>query len=165
MIFTEPVRKYILSGIVAFVVIGLIVANVLASKQDGDFSSNDILYSQAMQLQADGNYEDAWGAISKVLKTKQNSEIVNYLAGIIAVNRGDVKQAANYMQKTLDINPYKVEDATFMIQLGEILAAAAMYEEAKIVLLRCQESGWAPEEIPNYQDHVAALLAQIENLQ
>lgn len=165
MTITEPVRKYILSGIVAFVVIGLIVANVLASKQDEDFSSNDILYSQAIQLQADGNYEDAWEAISKVLQTEPNSEIANYLAGIIAVNKGDVKQAAIYMQKTLDINPYKVEDATFMIQLGEIFVAAEKYEEAKIVLLRCQESGWAPEEIPNYQDHVATLLAQIENLQ
>ncbi|WP_068986201.1 MULTISPECIES: tetratricopeptide repeat protein [Lysinibacillus] len=165
MTITEPVRKYILSGIVACVVIGLIVANVLASKQDEDFSSNDILYSQAIQLQAEGNYEDAWNAVSKVLKTEPNSEIANYLAGIIAVNRGDVKQAAIYMQKTLDINPYKVEDATFMIQLGEIFVAAEKYEEAKIVLLRCQESGWAPEEIPNYQDHVATLLAQIENLQ
>jgi len=165
MTITEPVRKYILSGIVACVVIGLIVANVLASKQDEDFSSNDILYSQAIQLQAEGNYEDAWNAVSKVLKTEPNSEIANYLAGIIAVNRGDVKQAAIYMQKTLDINPHKVEDATFMIQLGEIFVAAEKYEEAKIVLLRCQESGWAPEEIPNYQDHVAALLAQIENSQ
>ncbi len=52
-----------------------------------------------------------------------------------------------------------------MIQLGEIFVAAERYEDAKIVLLRCQEWGWAPEEIPNYQEHVATLLAQIENLQ
>ncbi|MGE7943734.1 tetratricopeptide repeat protein [Lysinibacillus xylanilyticus] len=165
MTITEPIRKYILSGIVAFVVIGLIVANVMASKQDEDFSSNDILYSQAFQMQAEGNYEEAWIAISEVIKAAPNSEVVNYLAGIIAANKGDVKQAAIYMQKILDINPYKVEDAIFMIQLGEIFVAAEKYEEAKIVLLHCQESGWAPEEIPNYQDHVAALLAQIENLQ
>ncbi|MFY0518390.1 tetratricopeptide repeat protein [Lysinibacillus sp. UGB7] len=165
MTFTESVRKYILSGIVAFVVIGLIVSNSMASKQDKSFEMNEILYNQALQLQADGNYEDAWEAISEVLKTEPNSEIANYLAGIIAVNKGDLEQGKIYMQKTLDLNPYKVEDAVFMLQLGEILVANERYEDAKIVLLRCQESGWGPEEIPNYQEHVATLLAQIENSQ
>ncbi|MDD1505883.1 hypothetical protein PVA17_24525 [Lysinibacillus sp. CNPSo 3705] len=163
MTFTEPVRKYILSGVVVFVVIGLIGANIMASKQDKIFEKNENLYNQALQLQTDGNYEDAWEPISKVLKAEPNSEIANYLAGIIAVNKGDVKQGAIYMQKTLDLNPYKAEDPVFMIQLGEIFVVTKRFEDAKIVLQRCQESGWVPEEIPNYQEHVATLLAQIEN--
>ncbi|MGE7950644.1 tetratricopeptide repeat protein [Lysinibacillus xylanilyticus] len=165
MTFTEPVRKYILSGVVAFVVIGLIVANVMASKQDKTFETNENLYNQAFQLQTEGNYEDAWEAISEVLKAEPNSEIVNYLAAIIAANKGDLKQAAIYMQKTLDINPHKVEDPMFMIQLGELFVAVEKYEDAKTVLLRCQEWGWTTEEMPNYQEHVATLLAQIENLE
>lgn len=163
MTFTEPVRKYILSGMVVFVVIGLIVANVMASKQDNEFTTNEILYNQAMQLQTEGNYEGAWEAISEVLKAEPNSEIANYLAAIISINKGDAKQAAIYMQKTLDVNPYKAEDAMFMIQLGEILVVAERYEDAKIVLQRCQEWDWAPEEMPNYQEHVTTLLAQVEN--
>ncbi|KOS66601.1 hypothetical protein AEA09_17845 [Lysinibacillus contaminans] len=165
MTFTEPIRKYILSGVVAFVVVGLIVANVMASKQDQEFATNEALYSQAVQLQTDGNYEGAWEAISQVLKAEPSSEIANYLAAIISVNKGDAKQAAIYMQKTLDINPYKAEDAMFMIQLGEVFVAAERYEDAKTVLLRCQESAWTLEEMPNYQEHVASLLAQIENPQ
>ncbi|WP_223552708.1 tetratricopeptide repeat protein [Lysinibacillus sphaericus] len=165
MTFTEPVRKYILSGVVAFVVIGLIVANFMASKQDKTFETNENLYNQAFQLQTEGNYEDAWEAISEVLKAEPNSEIVNYLAAIIAANKGDLKQAAIYMQKTLDINPHKVEDPMFMIQLGELFVAVERYEDAKTVLLRCQEWGWTTEEMPNYQEHVATLLAQIENLE
>ena len=165
MTFTEPIRKYIFSGIVAFVVVGLIVANVMASKQDQEFATNEALYNQAVQLQTDGNYDGAWEAISMVLKEEPKSEVANYLAAIISVNKGDAKQSSIYMQRTLDINPHKVEDAMFMIQLGEIFVSAERYEDAKIVLQRCQEWGWAPEELPNYQEIVASLLAQIENPQ
>lgn len=150
---------------VAFIVVGLIVANVMASKQDHEFALNELLYNQAIQLQTDGDYEGAWEANSKVLKAEPNSEIANYLAAIISINMGNAKQAAIYMQKTLDINPYKAEDPMFMIQLGEIFVAAERYEDAKIVLMRCQESAWTLEQMPNYQEHVASLLAQIENPQ
>ena len=165
MEFTESIRKYILSGVVAFIVVGLIVANVMASKQDEKFAANEALYNQAVQLQSEGNFEDAWEAISKVLKEEPNSEIANYLAAIIAANKNDLKQATTYMQKTLDINPHRVEDPMFMIQLGELFVAVERYEDAKTVLLRCQDGGWTPEEIPSYQEHVASLLAQIENSQ
>ena len=165
MTFTEPVRKYILSGMVAFIVVGLIVANVMASKQDEKFMMNESLYSHAIQLQSSGDLEGASVAIAEVLKQQPNSEVANYLAGLIAAQNNDNKQAAVYLQKTLDINPHKVEDPMFMIQLGEIFVATEKYEEAKMVLLRCQEWGWAPEQLPNYQEIVASLLAQIENSQ
>lgn len=70
MEFTDKVRTYIFASLVAFVVIGLIVANVMASKQDDNFAMNEALYNQAVQLQTDGNYEGAWEAISKVLKKR-----------------------------------------------------------------------------------------------
>ncbi|MFJ7952320.1 tetratricopeptide repeat protein [Lysinibacillus sp. NPDC096418] len=165
MKFTDPIRKYILSGMVAFIVIGLIVANVMASKQDERFAANEALYNHAIQLQSSGNIEEAYESISQVLKNKPDSEVANYMAGIIAAQKGNMPQATIYMQKTLDINPHKVEDPMFMIQLGEIFVAAEKYEEAKIVLLRCQEWGWAPEELPDYQAQVSSLLAQIENSQ
>lgn len=163
MTFTEPIRKYILSGLVAFVVIGLIVANVMASKQDDKFKINEALYTQAIQLQSTGDIAGSADAIKKVLKKEPNSEMANYAAALIFAQNGDMKQSAIHMQKTLDLNPYKVEDPTFMIQLGEIFAGAERFEDAKTVLLRCQESAWAPEDIPNYQEQVATLLAHIEN--
>lgn len=165
MKFTELIRKYILSGVVAFIVVGLIVANVMASKQDEGFATSEALYNQAIQLQSSGNIEEAYQSISQVLKNKPNSEVANYMAGIIAAQKGDMTQAAIYMQKTLDINSHKVEDPMFMIQLGEIFVGAEKYKEAKTVLLRCQEWGWAPEELPDYQTLVTSLLAQIENFQ
>jgi predicted Zn-dependent protease len=165
MTFTESTRKYILSGIVALVVIGLIVASVLASKQDEDFLMSETLYNQAIQLQADSDLEGSITMLSEVLKKQPNSEVANYVAGLTNARNGDLKQASIYMQKVLDINPYKVEDPKFMLQLGEIFLGAEKFEEAKIVLLRCQESQWTLEDIPDYQEYVTTLLAEIENSQ
>ena len=72
--------------------------------------------------------------------------------------------AAVHMQKTLDINPHKVEDAMFMLQFGEILFFAQRYDNAKTVLTRCQESGWVPAEYPEYQQRVQELLTAIEQV-
>lgn len=165
MRFSDINRRYILCGIVAFIVIGLFVANVMASKQDKEFATNEMLYSQAIQLQSTGNIDGALEAITQVVKNTPKSEIANYMAGLITAQKGDMPQAAIFLQKTLDINPHKVEDPMFMLQLGEVFVTAKKYEEAKMVLLRCQESGWAPEEFPTYQENVTSLLAQIENPQ
>ncbi|MEA0561908.1 tetratricopeptide repeat protein [Lysinibacillus irui] len=165
MTFTELVRKYILSCTVALILIGLIVASVLANKQDEKFMINESLYNNAVQLQSNGDLEGAEVALSQVLKNQPNSEMANYVAGLTIAQNGDLKKAAIYMQKVLDINPYKVEDPRFMIQLGEIFVGAEKYEEAKVVLLRCQESQWTLDDFPNYQEHVASLLAQVKNSQ
>ncbi|UUV25084.1 MULTISPECIES: M48 family metallopeptidase [Lysinibacillus] len=163
MTFTEPVRKYILSSVVALIVVGIIVATVLANKQDEEFMMDENLYNNAVQLQSSGDLEGAEVVLSQVLKSHSNSEIANYVTGITMAQSGDMNQAAILMQKVLDINPYKVEDPRFMIQLGEIFVGAERYAEAKIVLKRCQESQWTLEDFPNYQEHVASLLAQVEN--
>ncbi|HBJ01862.1 MULTISPECIES: tetratricopeptide repeat protein [Lysinibacillus] len=165
MTFTESIRKYILSGIVTLVVVGLIVATVLASKQDEEFLMSETLYNQAIQLQTDGDLEGSIAMLSEVLKKQPNSEVGNYVAGLINARNGDMKQASIYMQKVLDINPYKVEDPKFMLQMGEIFLGAEKFEEARIVLLRCQEAQWTLEDIPDYQEYVTSLLAQVENSQ
>lgn len=164
MHISESKRKYILLGIVAFIVIGLITAKVLASKQDEEFLKDDMLYQQASQLLQEGNTADALIVVNELLASQPKSETVNYLAGMITAQTEDYKQAAILFQKTLDINPHKVEDAMFMLQFGEILVLAERYDDAKIVLERCRTSGWAPEEFPTYQERVTELLTQIENM-
>lgn len=164
MTFTEPKRKYILLGIIACIVMGLIVAKVMASKQDKEFLTEDILYQQATQLYTEGNYTEAMVYINDLLKAQPNSEAINYLGGLIAANNNETKQAVILLQKTLDINPHNVEDPMFMLQFGEVLFFAERYEDANTVLNRCQESAWAPEEYPDYQNRVTELLTQIENM-
>lgn len=162
MQFRESTRRYILIGIVAFVLLGIIVAKVIASGQDEQFAKEDLLYQHAMQLSLNGNYKEAYVYINELLKTQPNLEDVNYLGGLIAVNVGEINQGAILLQKALDLNPYRVEDAMFMLQLGEVFYRAERYEDAKVVLTRCQETGWSPKEMPNYQTKVAELLSSIE---
>lgn len=163
MTFTEEKRKYILFGIIIFTIIGLVAAKTMASKQDKEFMTEDILYQQATQSYKEGNYTEAEVHINELLKLQPNSEVVNYLGGLIAANNNDVTRSVILLQKTLDINPHNVEDPMFMLQFGEVLYFAERYEDANTVLIRCQESAWAPEEYPEYQIRVKELLAQIEN--
>ena len=161
----ESKRKYILLGIVAFIIIGFITAKVLASKQDDKFLEDDMLYQQASHLYSDGNYPAAGELINDLLLRQPNSEAVNYLGGLIKANLGDFKQSAILLGKTLDINPHKVEEAMYMLQFAEVLFFAERYEDSKVVLEKCREWGWAPEGYPTYQEHVTELLTQIENME
>ncbi len=162
MQFRESTRRYILIGMVAFVLLGIIVAKVVAKNQDEQFAKEDLLFQQATQLSNDGNFEEASVYIEELLKTKSDSEDVNYLGALIAANTGEMKQAAILFQRTLDINPHRVEDPMYMLQFGETLFKVGRYEDAKTVLKRCQESAWAPEQFPNYQTKVTDLLNSIE---
>jgi len=164
MQFNETTRKYILLGVVIFIVIGLLSAKAIAKKQDNEFLTEDLMYQQASQLSSEGNFEEASKHINDLLLKQPNSEMANYFGGIIAANKRDFKQSTILLQKTLDINPYKVEDAIFMLQFGEALFFAERYEDAKIVLEKCREGGWAPESYPSYQERINELLTQTENM-
>lgn len=165
MNLNESTRKYILFGIVLLIVIGIFSAKLLANKQDTDFAKDDVLYQQATNLASQGNYVEAATFSSELLLRQPNSEAVNYISGMITANTEDFKQAAIFLQKTIDINPHKIEDAMFMIQFGEVLYFAERYDDAKIILEKCREWGWVPEDYPTYQERVTELLAQIESME
>ncbi|MEK3764639.1 tetratricopeptide repeat protein [Solibacillus sp. FSL K6-4121] len=160
----ESTRKYILLGLVILIVVGIVSAKVLASKQDEVFKYEDMLYQQAVQLFQEGNNEDASYFINELLLKKPDSEVANYLGGLIAAGKGEYNQAVILLQKSLDLNPHKVEDPMFMIQFAEVLFFAEKYLDSKIVLEQCRDWGWTPETYPNYQERVMELLNQIDNM-
>ena len=161
MQLSEAVRRYILIGIVLLIFAGIITSKVLAKKQDEEYSIDDQLYQQVLQLYSNGSYEEAKVYSSELLERVPNSEIANYLGGLIAAGNNDVLQATILFQKTLDINPHKVEDPVFMLQFGEVLISAERKEDARIVLEKCRDMGWAPENYPDYQQRVNELLIQM----
>lgn len=163
MEFKDSTRKYILIGLVLLIVIGLFTAKVLGKQQDEEFAMDDALYEQVSQLYSEGKYEEAAQYSTELLQRQPDSEAVNYIGGLVAANTNEYEQAAILLQKTVELNPYKVEDSVFMLQFGEVLYGAERYADAQIVLLKCQEWGWAPAEIPNYQERVAQLLTEIES--
>lgn len=161
---SEVNRKYILLAVVGVIILGIIGAKWMGSKQDEQFVYEDQLYSAAVQYVNEGNTQEASTYLQELLKTQPDAEAVNYLAAIVYANTEDMAAAAVHMQKTLDINPHKVEDAMFMLQFGEILFFSERYDDAKTVLTRCQESGWVLEEYPEYQQRVQELLTAIEQV-
>ncbi|WP_107942056.1 tetratricopeptide repeat protein [Metasolibacillus fluoroglycofenilyticus] len=161
----ETTRKYILLSLLIFVMVGFIVATVLANKQNQIFETEDFLYQQTIQLYQAGNYTEAQSLIADLTIENGDSEMVNYLAGLIAANLGEYSAAAIYMQKTLDINPHNVEVPMFMLQFAEVLFSAERYADAKVVLERCKEWNWQPQDYPGYQEQVQGMLAQIENIE
>lgn len=163
MRLTEKNRRYILVGMVAFIVIGIFTAKILGSKQDEQFMYEDMLYAQANQMYQEGNYIEALSYSNELLELQPKSEAANYLGALIVASAGEYKQAAILLQKTMDINPHRVDDAIFMLQFGELLFMAERYDDSKIVLEKCLEMGWAPEEFPTYQERVTELLTQIDN--
>ena len=164
MHLSENSRRYILLGIVIFIILGLISSKVLASKQDDKFLEKDMLYQQVSQLYNEEKYDEASLYIDEMLKRQPNSEIANYLGGLVTASIGEYHQATILLQKTLDINPYKAEDPMFMLQFGEILFFAERYSDSKVVLEKCREWGWVPEQYPTYQERITELLTQIENM-
>ncbi|KYG90270.1 hypothetical protein A0U40_08510 [[Bacillus] sp. KCTC 13219] len=164
MHINEVTRKYILLGIVVLILGGLSVANVLASKQNTKFETEDFIYQQALQMYRSESYTEAKLLISDLLLEHADSEMINYLAGLIDASNGEYTSAAIYMQKALDINPHKVEEPMFMLQFGEVLFLSERFDDAKIVLNRCKESDWQPDDYPDYQAQVQDMLTQIENM-
>ncbi|WP_342559447.1 tetratricopeptide repeat protein [Metasolibacillus sp. FSL K6-0083] len=165
MIIKESTRKLILIAVIIIIAIGLLVAKVMAKKQDEQFANNEALYSQVIQLYSQQQFAEAAPLAEELLKKQPNAEIVNYISGMIAAGNEEFVAAAVHLQKTLDINPYKVEDAIFMLQFAEVLVHAENYEAAQKVLEKCQQAEWAPEDYPTYQEHVQELLADIEEKQ
>lgn len=164
MQLTEKNRKYILLSIVCLIIGGIIIAKFMGNSQDEQFANEDNLYAATYSLVSEGKYTEATPYISELLKSQLSSETVNYLGSVVYANNGDYKQASILMQKAMDINPHNVENPMFMLQFGEVLLFSERYEDAKTVLIRCQETGWAPEEYPTYQQRVQELLAYIETV-
>ena len=164
LLLTEKNRKYILLSIVCLIVGGIVIAKFMAKSQDEQFTNEDNLYVATYSLVSEGKYTEAAQYISELLQTQPSSETANYLGAIVYANNAEYKQAAILMQKAMDINPYNVENPMFMLQFGEVLLFSERYDDAKTVLIRCQESGWAPEEYPTYQQRVQELLAYIETI-
>lgn len=162
MLLKEKNRRYILIGVVIFIIFGIFTAKYLGNKQDKQFMYEDILYNQTNQMYQEGKYNEAQSVINQLLELKPKSEAVNYLGGLIAAEVGEYKQSAILLQKTMEINPYNVEKPLFILQLGEVLLLAERYKDAKLVLERCRDWGGAPAEYPGYQDHVAKLLLELE---
>lgn len=158
----ERKRKLVLVSILVLLIVGLITAKLLGKQQDKVYKENNDKYNQLISTYSSGEYQNATLIGNQLLTKVPDSEFVNYLTGISALNNQDYYSATILLQKSLDLNPHKVEDPIFMINFAEALYYVDRLADAEIVLLRCQERGWLPENYPEYQTRVNELLQTIK---
>ncbi|WP_342508541.1 hypothetical protein [Sporosarcina sp. FSL K6-2383] len=160
MNISDSIRKSIVIGLVLLIVLGLITAFVKAKKQNEAFQVESLYYNEVVQRVQDGNYADALEVSKSLEASQKSSEPVNYIIAVAAVNAGDIEKGLMHMQRTLDINPHRVEDAFFMLQYAEFLVMGDRKEDATKVLERCALLP-TPEEYPQYQERIVELQEQI----
>lgn len=153
-------KKYIVIGLSLFVMLGLITASILGKKQDTAFQLDDVEYSHVVQQFQEGQYAEVIEKSTALEIRQGSSEQVNYLIALASANTGEIEKSLRHMQRTLDINPHRVEDSMFMLQFAEFLVMAEQKEEAELVLERCVSLP-VPESLPDYQERVAELQLQL----
>lgn len=159
MNITDTAMRYTVAVIVTALLIGLGYASFAGKKQDEQLVSEQGAFYQALQYIQDGKSNEALPLLQLVDKENSNSAVVKYYLGSTYASMGNWNSAVMEYQKTLDLNPYKVEDSIFMFQFASILISAEKLDAAKVVLERCQTLP-APEQMPDYQEQINALLMQ-----
>lgn len=163
MNLSDSTRKYITAGIALFVLIGIFVAIGLGKKQDAAFQENEMQYAMVAEQLQQGHFEAALESADQLEKNQRNSENVNYVIALTAVNAGDIEKGIRHMQRALDLNPHKVEDSIFMLQYAEMLVVEEKVDEATQVLTRA-EALPTPEEFPEYEERIQELKDHLATL-
>lgn len=159
MNITDTAMRYAVAVMVPALLIGFGYASFAGKKQDEQFVSEQVTFYQALQHLEDGKFNEAIPLLQSVDKENSRSAFVKNYLGSTYANMGNWSNAVIEYQNVLDLNPYKVKDSVFMLQFAHILISAEKLDEAKVVLERCKALP-TPEQIPDYQEQVQALLKQ-----
>lgn len=148
--------------ICSVIIVVLITIKFKAVNQDNQFKEDQDNYALIVNNFESGNLENASNISTDLLNKYSNSSLLNYVKALIEVQLGNYQTANIHMQKSLSLNPYKVEDSIFMIQLAEILISTGNYTDAKKVLEICSELP-KPEQLPNYEEVINSFESIIAN--
>ncbi|OMP66624.1 tetratricopeptide repeat protein [Domibacillus epiphyticus] len=160
MKLTDTAMRYIVAVLILTVVIGFIYVNIAGKKEEEKYVQEFNTYQNAISLMQQGDFKQAVPLLKQVEAEQQDSVPIKQYLGMALVNTGEVEEAVTKYQEVVDLNPYKIEDAEFMLQFGEVLSITGKHKEAKIVLEQCQKLA-APSGIPDYQEKVNLLLAEV----
>ncbi|WP_060207187.1 tetratricopeptide repeat protein [Sporosarcina koreensis] len=162
MKISNTLRRSFFLAFSLVIVIGLLVSFFLGKSQDKSFLKDAQQYNEVLSAFQEGEYELSYEK-SRELEIRQGkSEILNYINALSYANTNNPEQAIKYFNHVLDLNPYKVEDSMFMLQFAELLIEAEQFDEAHIVLARCDNLP-IPEIFPQYKERVAQLWEQLSN--
>ncbi|MFC4410003.1 hypothetical protein ACFOZY_06065 [Chungangia koreensis] len=148
--------KLVLFFMSLILIIGIFTSITLSNNQDHKFIELQMRYNEGLEYFNNKEYENAYNSLNQIVDEFPDSEPVNYLYAISAVNTFHFKESLIYMERALDINPYNVENPVFMIQYAEILINADKIEEAKLVIEHSKNLE-QPTNFPNFQERLKEL--------
>lgn len=160
MKITDTAIRYTVAVIITALLIGFGYASAAGKKQDEQLLTEQAAFYQAFRHIEDEQFDEALKKLQLVDKENSSSEIVKYYLGTVYTYLEDWNKASLEYQRVLDLNPYKVKDSLFMLQFANVLINAEKSEEARTVLEHCRTLP-IPEQLPEYQEQVNALLMQI----
>ncbi|MFB5086105.1 hypothetical protein PGC35_02610 [Psychrobacillus sp. PGGUH221] len=130
----------------------------MANKQDEEFLNDYTLFQKLTDKQSSEEIQDTTEQLEILQKKYSDEYLFAYQLGLAHLNKGNMERALIMYGRTLDLNPYIVENKEFMYQYAFILVNNEQIDNAKIVVERA-------EQLPSdeeYQTRLAALLESIE---
>lgn len=132
-------KSYMNFILTAFILLICVVISVLqneAKKQNEVLMSDFLLYQQADSLLKDGKIDEVLPPLEE-LHTKYNNDYnISNRLGYVYFNVEKIDTALILYNKTLDLNPYLVENKDFMYQYAIVLANNYQYDNAFLVIDR-----------------------------
>jgi predicted Zn-dependent protease len=152
-------RKYIFCGIVTFVSLGLIYANISGKKQDQIHLSEAQQYAKATEYINNNEFEQAQLLLVPLVEENPEQYEVVYMLGLTYSVSKDYMKAAPLLGKALALRPALYTDPQFTFRMGEVLFHLGYYDKAKEYFNQCRQLA----DSEQYYQAMAQLLALMEN--
>lgn len=128
--------KYVFIILLISVLLVLVWQNKLAEKQNTILLNDYAVYQQADEMMQNQEFDQSINVLED-LNAKYNNEFqISYWLGYSYLYSNKFESAVILYNKSLDLNPYLVENTDFMYQYAVALANSEKYEDSLIVINR-----------------------------
>ncbi|MCK1995781.1 tetratricopeptide repeat protein [Psychrobacillus psychrodurans] len=149
--------KYIFYLLIILIIIVLFWTDKMGDKQDEEFL-DDYTLLQTLINQTSNQAPNTIEQLSALQQKYSNEYLIAYHLGIAYLNEGNIQQALIMYKRTLDLNPFVVENKEFMYQYALILGNNEQIDNAMRVVERAKQL--SPNE--EYQSKLNSLVESIE---
>jgi len=152
--------NYIITGFILIVFVLLIIVENLGNKQDELLLSDFTMFEEASALVESGSSTEALQTLEN-LNTKYSGDFnISHRLGIAYLSSEQYKPALTMFTRTLDLNPYLVENTDYLYQYAVTLANNEQFDNSILVIDKLL-SYELEEELKN---NVVKLREEINNL-
>ena len=126
--------NYIITGFILIVFVLLIIVENLGSKQDELLLNDFTMFEEASALIESGSSTEALQTLEN-LNTKYSGDFnISHRLGIAYLSSEQYKPALTMFTRTLDLNPYLVENTDYLYQYALTLANNEQFDNSILVI-------------------------------